>query len=355
MNKALAMATATLAALTHGQAQAQSSVTMYGVVDAGIEYLNRVPNAAKQGDSLLRMTSGNIAGSRWGMRGVEDLGGGLKGVFVLEGGMVLDTGSSSQGGRIFGRKAYVGLDSNTYGQFTLGRHHNLMFDLIIAFDPMFFAPKYSSFSHDNWLAGRVDNAAKYTGKFGGLTVAALYSFGVDSTVANGSEVPGNSRVGRDMSAGFTYQSGRFRVGGAYDQLNGSSAATAGKTERRYVGAAAVDLEAVSVYVGYRRLASQLLASMSRTDLMWTGVNWNLTPAVALTGAVYKTNDRTSAKDPISFVLSAGYRFSKRTDAYLTASYTKNKGGSALSANGYDGSIVPGANQLGAVVGLRHSF
>src|SRR5207253_11026885 len=102
MKKALAMAAATLAALTHGQARAQSSVTMYGVVDAGIEYLNRVPNTAKQGDSLFRMTSGNIAGSRWGMRGVEDLGGGLKGVFVLEGGMVLDTGASSQGGRIFG-------------------------------------------------------------------------------------------------------------------------------------------------------------------------------------------------------------------------------------------------------------
>lgn len=341
------------AAATH--AHAQASIIMYGVADAGIEYLNHVPNAAKQGENLLRMTSGNIAGSRWGMRGVEDLGGGLKGVFVLEGGMVLDTGMASQGGRIFGRKAYVGLDSGTFGQFTLGRHHNLMFDLIIAFDPMFFAPKYSAFSHDNWLAGRVDNAAKYTGKFGGLTVAALYSFGIDSTVANGSEVPGNSRVGRDMSAGFTYQAGNFRFGGVYDQLNGNTAATAGKTERRYVGTAAVDIGPVTAYLGYRRLVSQLLTTMSRTDLIWTGANWNIAPALALTGAVYKTNDRTSAKDPISFVLSADYRLSKRTDAYVTASYTKNNGGSALSANGYDGSVVPGANQLGAVIGMRHSF
>ncbi|WP_444635014.1 porin [Cupriavidus oxalaticus] len=354
MKRILSIAGAMLAAAaTH--AHAQSSVTLYGVADAGIEYLNHVPNAAGQGENLFRMTSGNIAGSRWGMRGVEDLGGGLKGVFVLEGGMVLDSGMASQGGRIFGRKAYVGLDSSTFGQFTMGRHHNLMFDLIITFDPMYFAPKYSSFSHDPWLAGRVDNAAKYTGKFGGLTVAGLYSFGVDSTVANGSEVPGNSRVGRDMSAGFSYQAGKFRVGGVYDQLNGNSAAKAGLTERRYVGAAAVDIGPVTAYLGYRRLVSQLLASMTRTDLIWTGANWNISPSLALTGAVYKTNDRTSAKDPVSFVLSADYRLSKRTDAYVTASYTKNKGGSALGANGYDGSVLPGANQIGAVIGMRHSF
>lgn len=357
MKRTLTIAGAMLAAAaTH--AHAQSSVTLYGVADAGIEFLNHVPGtgaAAGQSNNLYRMTSGNIAGSRWGLRGTEDLGGGLKGIFVLEGGMVLDSGMAGQGGRLFGRKAYVGLDSSSFGQLTLGRHHNLMFDLIISFDPMFFAPKYSAYSHDTWLAGRVDNAAKYTGRFGGLTVGALYSFGVDATVPNGAEVPGNSRVGRDMSAGFSYQAGRFRLGGVYDQLNGNSAAKAGLTERRYVAAVAGDLGPVTAYLGYRRLVSQLLVSMTRTDLYWAGANWNFTPAFALTGAVYKTNDRTSGKDPVSFVLSGDYRFSKRTDVYLTGSYTRNAGGSALSANGYDGSVLPGANQLGVVVGMRHSF
>lgn len=335
-------------------AHAQSSVTLYGLADAGIEYLNHVPDAAKQSANLVRMTSGNIAGSRWGMRGIEDLGGGLKGIFLLEGGMALDSGSAAQGGRLFGRRAYVGL-SGPYGDLTLGRHHNLMFDLIISYDPMFFAPKYSAFSHDTWLAGRVDNAVKYTGKFGALTTAVLYSFGVDSTVSNGSEVPGNSRVGRDMSVGFSYELEKVRFAGVYDQLNGTSIATAERTERRYVASVAADIGSVMAYVGYRRLVSQLLASMSRTDLIWTGANWSVTPTLTLTGAVYKTNDRTSAKDPMSIVLSADYRFSKRTDAYLTTSYTKNKGGSALSANGYDGSVLPGANQLGAVIGMRHTF
>lgn len=352
MKTRLAIAGALLAA--GATAHAQTSVTLYGVADAGIEYLNRVTNAAKQTSSLVRMTSGNIAGSRWGMRGVEDLGGGLKGMFVLEGGMSLDSGMAGQGGRLFGRRAYVGLDT-LYGQVTMGRHHNLMFDLVISFDPTYFAPKYSAYSHDTALSGRADNAVKYTGKFGALTASALYSFGADSTIANGSEAPGNSRVGREMSAGFTYAMGKVRFAGVFDQLNGTSAATAGRTERRYVAAIAGDVGPVTGYFGYRRLVSEIQLSMTRTDLYWLGATWNASSALALTGAVYKTNDRTSAKDPMSFAVSADYRLSKRTDAYVAASYTKNHGGSTLAANGYDGTVLPDASQFGAVIGLRHNF
>jgi predicted porin len=162
-------------------------------------------------------------------------------------------------------------------------------------------------------------------------------------------------VGREMSAGFSYDMGKFRFGGVFDQLNGTSAATAGRTERRYVASMAADFGPVSAYFGYRRLVSQILTSMTRTDLFWAGATYNLGQALALTGAVYKTNDRTSAKDPMSVVLSADYRFSKRTDVYLTASYTQNKSGSALGANGYDGTVIAGANQFGTVIGLRHNF
>jgi predicted porin len=333
---------------------AQSSVTLYGVADAGVEYLNHTPNASKQSSNLVRMTSGNIAGSRWGMKGVEDLGGGLKGVFVLEGGISLDSGSPGQGGRVFGRRAYVGIGSY-YGELTIGRQNNLIYDLITGLDPMGLAPKYSAYSHDTWMTGRTDNAVKYAGKFGRLTAEALYSFGVDSMIANGSEVPGNSRVGREMSTGFTYDMGKVRIGGVFDQLNGTSVATASKTERRYVASMAGDIGSITAYLGYRRLVSELLVSMTRTDVFWVGANWKVDPAVMLTGAVYKTNDRTSSKDPMSVVLSADYRFSKRTDAYASASYTLNKGGSALSANGYDRAVIAGANQLGVILGLRHAF
>jgi predicted porin len=85
-----------------GAAQAQSSVTLYGVVDAGLGY---VSNANQASDSLWGMINGNLSGSRWGLKGTEDLGGGLKAIFQLENGFDPGTGQLNQGGREFGRQA----------------------------------------------------------------------------------------------------------------------------------------------------------------------------------------------------------------------------------------------------------
>ena len=87
-----------------GAAAAQSSVTLYGVIDQGINYTNN-----SGGNSLVEMASGHVQGSRFGLRGSEDLGGGTKAIFQLENGFSADTGRLGQGGRMFGRQAYVGL------------------------------------------------------------------------------------------------------------------------------------------------------------------------------------------------------------------------------------------------------
>src|SRR4029078_6532063 len=81
-----------------GAAQAQSSVTLYGVVDAGLGY---VSNANQNGDSRWGMINGNLSGDRWGWKGTEDLGGGLKAIFQLENGFDVGTGQLNQGGREF--------------------------------------------------------------------------------------------------------------------------------------------------------------------------------------------------------------------------------------------------------------
>ena len=97
-----------IAGLISVSAFARSSVTLYGVIDTGVEYVSHA-NAA--GDSIVRMPG--ITGefpSRWGMRGVEDLGAGLKAVFVLESGFNVRAGDSGQGGRLFGRQSFVGLE-----------------------------------------------------------------------------------------------------------------------------------------------------------------------------------------------------------------------------------------------------
>ena len=109
MKKSL-LALAALGAFA-GTAQAQSSVTLYGVVDANIEYVSNMSSTAAgtagfpgRGENKFGVTSGGLSGSRWGLRGVEDLGGGMKALFVLESGFGVDDGRMQQGGRLFGRQ-----------------------------------------------------------------------------------------------------------------------------------------------------------------------------------------------------------------------------------------------------------
>ena len=105
--------------LFSGVATAQSSVILYGVVDLPIEYNNHLAPGFNQpggGSRVGLQTGGGLSGSRWGLRGTEDLGGGTKALFVLESGFGVDDGRSQQGGRLFGRPAYVGMQNDTRGR-----------------------------------------------------------------------------------------------------------------------------------------------------------------------------------------------------------------------------------------------
>jgi predicted porin len=144
--KKTVFATAILATFA-GTAHAQSSVTLYGLVDAGITYVNHA-NAKAQ--DLVQYGDGVAQGSRWGLRGSEDLGGGLKAIFTLENGFNSGTGALGQGGALFGRQAYVGLAQDGVGSLTLGRQY--------------------SFSTD-YLGGSYSN--------GGQTVAGNYGFHIN--------------------------------------------------------------------------------------------------------------------------------------------------------------------------------
>src|SRR6185437_15305929 len=97
-----------------GAAHAQSSVTLYGTIDNALTYVNHAAGS-KNLWSLGNASSGDLSGTRWGIKGNEDLGGGLAAIFQLENGFDPSTGKLNQGGRIFGRQAYVGLTSNAFG------------------------------------------------------------------------------------------------------------------------------------------------------------------------------------------------------------------------------------------------
>ncbi|WER50097.1 porin [Cupriavidus sp. WKF15] len=354
MKKTLLAVAVTTCAMS-GAAFAQSSnVTLYGIADAGISFQSHVNGGANGSGSVTGVTSGGLSGSRWGLRGTEDLGNNLKGIFVLESGFDIDTGKSAQGGRLFGRQAYVGLQGD-FGAVTLGRQQNSLYDLFGAYDPMAVGPMYSLNSVDNQFNGRADNAIKYTGKFGGLTATGFYSFGRDVTSGLGGEVPGHFKVGTNFGGGLAYANGPFSVGAAYDQFQGSTLASADLTAKRAAIGASYAFGDAKAFAGYRWMRDEVTTGTARHDnLYWLGANYKFTPAFTLTGAAYYTDARTDSKDSWMFVLNADYAFSKRTDAYLLLGYVSNKGNATFGVTG-TANTLPGQNQTGAMVGVRHRF
>lgn len=349
--------------LVSGVAYAQSGVTLYGVADVGIEYVNHVRTTSGS-NSVVRMQPGNQSGSRFGIRVVEELGAGWRAIALLENGTNLDTGTLANGTgttqRLFGRSAYVGLQS-PYGALTLGRQDAPIYDFAKTYDLLGVSARYSITSMDTVFSQRIDNAAKYLGNFGGLTVETSYSTGWDA--GYGGEVPGASRAGRQMGGqlGYTFGGGSG-VAVAYDQTQGSTAASQGLSNKNLAAGAITAFGAARFVAGYKWNRSEYggangstaLASTQRTDMYWLQASYSITPAFTLTGGAYYTNNRNNNQDPWLFVALADYALSKRTDIYLTAAYALNRNGSALAV-GSGNTVQPGSNQTGALVGMRHKF
>lgn len=164
-------------------ALAQSSVTLYGVIDYGLNFVNNAQTAVpggRTGRQQYTMSSSIMQGNRWGLRGTEDLGGGYKAIFVLESGFDVGTGNFQQGGDLFGRQAYVGI-SSPYGTITLGRQYDSVVDFIGPITGAVGNGTYSLHGNDINNFGntyRVNNAVKFTtNTYGGFKASGLYSFG----------------------------------------------------------------------------------------------------------------------------------------------------------------------------------
>ena len=163
-------------------AQAQSSVTLYGLIDAGITYTNS-QLTSQGGRSNVQMTSGSVEGSRWGLRGAEDLGGGLKAIFTLENGFNVNNGTFSQNGREFGRQAFVGLSSVDFGAVTLGRQYDSMIDYVgplaltgTEYGGTHFAHPFNNDNLNN-NSFSINNSVKYqSANYAGFRFGGLYGF-----------------------------------------------------------------------------------------------------------------------------------------------------------------------------------
>ncbi|MGB7196251.1 MAG: porin [Collimonas pratensis] len=352
MKKNLCMTT--LAAMLAGGAAAETGVTLFGVIDTGLEVLNNTPDANGNASRRSHLNSGNLWGSRWGLRGREDLGGGLQAIYHLESGFDSDTGVSGQNGRLFGRGAYVGLAGKSH-QVTLGRRNNTLYDYIYPFDPTGMAA-YSALTHDAVLAGRADNVIRYDGQFQDLEMTGLYSFGYDGSLKDGGEMAGAPRIGRELGIGLRYAPGALAFGLAFDQRHGTSHASQGIADRRLAAGVSYSSGSVISYFGYRWFAPTSPDMSSRaSNLYWGGLKYQATPAFSMVGMSAYTDTRGSAADPLTFALLGTYDLSKRSSLYLLASYASNRGGSNLGVNGFDEQIVSGSNQTGVIAGILHQF
>lgn len=391
MKKSL-LALAALGAFA-GVAHAQSSVTLYGIIDEGFNV-----NTNSGGKHLYNLSSGVLQGSRFGLRGTEDLGGGLKAIFVLENGFDVNTGKLGQGGLMFGRQAYVGLSSQ-FGTVTLGRQYDSVVDYV---GPLEAGDQWGGYiaAHpgdiDNFNnAYRTNNTVKYTSaNYGGLTFGGTYSFG---------GIAGNVTSNQIFSFGAGYNNGPLVLGVGYLNArtpaasgglfnNGSTAAAATAAVSSPVYAAytsantyqvigaggAYTFGAATVGLTYSNIRfSNLGVAFAQPNVRGQSVTFNnaelnfkyqLTPAL-LIGAAYDYTRGASIEGASTAQYHQGavgvdYFLSKRTDVYVTGVYQHalgevlNAAGTrAISAtagiNGLTGSS--NQNQLTARVGIRHKF
>lgn len=336
------------------------NVTLYGLVDTGVERLSNT----SAGGSIMRMPSiAGSAASRWGLRGSEDLGHGLKAVFTLESGFGLDTGETQQGGRAFGRQAFVGLGGQ-WGTLSLGRQYSMLLPGAASSD-IFLAQIYGAGAFDTYLAGpRLDNSIAYLGKFGGVTAGVLYSLGKDAQNCAGES--SNSSECRAWSAVLKYDAPTWGVGTWLDEQNGRDNSAAGgadlssKSDRRVALNGYVMLGKTKLAGNYMQRKNEAAAQPQRKSNLWSlGVSHPLSTAVTLEAQYYHFDYKHSDDGGQMLVLRGTYAFSKRTAAYATVATLRNDGNARFSPSvgASNTTLAPaaGRNQTGLMVGLRHTF
>ncbi|KWF60924.1 porin [Burkholderia pseudomultivorans] len=378
----------TLSTLCCAAAHAQSSVTLYGLLDGGVAYVSHA--AAADGTSGSAFRFGNaMSGNRWGLKGSEELGGGLSAVFQLESGYSLGTGVAAQGGREFGRTAIVGLSSTRWGTIRMGRQYDPLVDLVSALteDAYFgltFGPPGDVDNYDGSM--RVNNAIKYTSPLvGGVRLAALYGFG---------GVAGATSAGQTWSVAGSYAYGPFSVAAGYFSANGGNtmngagvrtwSASADSPFNTAANAGFASTHAVNI----ARIAAQYAAGAwtvgagySRTEYVPDGASAfhvrtrfndgsafaNYRIGAALNAGIgYHYTWLAGASDAHYHQLNAGldYLLSKRTDVYAIAAFQRASG-TTLGAAGTpvvaqavigDYGLNAGANtQTIVAIGMRQRF
>lgn len=351
MKKSL-LALAALAAIS-GAAQAQSNVTIYGIVDMALQH----QNTGEKAGATLGLDSGIQSGSRLGFKGTEDLGGGLKANFQLEMGVNADTGSSAQGGLAFGRQAWVGL-SGDFGSLNLGRQYTPAFIAIDSFDPFgtgmttgTAGSGTSSFGAAHFFGGpsRVNNAINYnTVSFDGFTGNLFYGVG---------EVAGNTSGNRYIGLSGAYNAGPVFATLAYTTAQNVTGTNAKKS---ILLAGTYDFGVAKAHAAYSTIKDDGVGAAAIDRRVWL---LGATVPVSAAGTIVADYIRSTVQNASNananhLALGYTYSLSKRTNLYTSISRTANDANSALGSDDSGATfhpVTPGANVRLVNVGIRHKF
>lgn len=339
---------------------AQSSLTLYGILDAGITYVNN-----QQGKSVVMSDSGILQGNRWGLLGKEDLGGGLKAVFNLESGFNLSNGAMGQGGLLFGRTAYVGLDSDKAGVLTFGRQYDFMTDFMVensAAANGTTAVAFHLFDADRLAGEQMNNTVKYVSPtWGGISFGALYGF---SNVAGG--FAGTDAAPRASSFGLKFAQGPLVVSAAYTAVTGMTGSLAtitlrGHSQRVWAVGGRYRFDKLKVFGNATSTLVRATAAGNNATInnYEVGATYFVTPAATLTGGYTYSTYASHGYNQLN--TTAHYFLSKETDVYLAVNYqhTNNQAmGAGMFLDTTPGTLIGYSsteNQVGVRIGLRKKF
>lgn len=339
-----------------GTCQAQSSVTIYGIMDAGVRSTTGMDpsNNRSAGDASM-VNSGINTTSRLGYRGVEDLGGGLQALFQLESGLNINTGATSNTSKFFDRGAYTGLRGEL-GTVTLGRQNTLLADAVGATDPL--STRFASLNSNVAISAlsshqlgteygasgsstgsyRLDNSVKYAYSLGGTTARVMHAFG--------NQANSNSKLSSD-GASLEYKGDALQAVLAYSQFK----TVTGLSLKAYVSGVAVPVGAGKVNLTYSgHTADTSATAKTRNQVLSLGGTWPLTPQLDLLVGHYRVNRARTANVDDGYnrtIAFLEYKLSKRSLVYLEADSTQWK-------NNYQATGLK-SSSTGLSAGIKHSF
>jgi predicted porin len=322
-----------VAALCSANVLAQSNVTLYGVVDAGL-----VRESGGPAGGITNLSSGIASGSRLGFKGQEDLGGGMAANFVIENGFNADTGGAAQGGLLFGRQAFVGLASR-FGAVTLGRQYSPYYktlrDIGDPFGAVSLAGRAGNLMATNT---RTDNMIEYVSPaLGGVRADLAYGAG---------ETPGDSARNRILGASLGYVGGRLAVQAAFHQIEN---ATATDCVKNTLLAGKYNFGVLIAHLAYA--LNKGAGTADSKDLV-AGVTIPFGNSKLLVSHVHHDDRAAANKDASQWGIGYVYAVSKRSDIYASYAAIDNRNGAAFKVGN---ATDKGSGDRGLNLGLRHSF